>query len=76
MNKRVTKLMLDGMSQKELKQLLAEVQLRLEPDTSDFDEADWEDVDRMRADGTDRLGALREARKNRDEAIADGDIEP
>lgn len=76
MNKREMKKWLDKLSQNDLQKLHDEVQQRLEPDTSDFDEVDWEDVTRMQTEGLDRLEALKQARFNRDEAIADGDIEP
>lgn len=42
--------------------LLKWMEAEAEPDTSDFEDEDWENVDRMRADGNDRLSAVKQQR--------------
>jgi hypothetical protein len=63
------------LSKKDLHKLHGEIGRLLTPDTSDFDELDWENVSRLRADGTDSLDAICQTREERDRAIADGEIE-
>jgi len=68
--------LLANLTADELEELGRRVNDKRTPDTSDFCDADWEDVDRLHgSDGVDYVDAVRQTRASRDDAIAHGEID-